>query len=116
MGIKTKKEENTMRPFKFFNSNPNRFDELVSWDFRENYHEEIGGHRVEVEWHSSFVEFLSRFDPAYYDTILIDEIRIPFDENNTYQDINSYNYESWIDEFVAHNGRVRVTWLNFDII
>lgn len=104
-----------MKPFKFLDGKINERD-VTSWDFYQNFDGPIGNYRLEIEWYSNFIEFLSRFDPDYHSPVLVDEIRIPFDENGTYQDINHHNFDMWDQEFITHEGRVRVTWLNFEIL
>jgi hypothetical protein len=102
-----------MRPFKFLNNKQFNLNEVATWDFYQDYNGEIGDHRIEVEWYDSFIDFLLNFNTDDY--VLIDEIRMLLTDN-TYIDINHNSFDTWVDEFTSHNGRVRIVWLNFDII
>ena len=101
-----------MRPFKFFNGRVTARD-VASWDFFQDYDGPIGEHRIEIEWCNSFLDFLAKFDEN--ETVLIDTIRMP-DGPDLNIDIGHHNYDFWWEDFIAHTGRVRVTWLNFNII
>jgi len=103
-----------MKDFKFLSKN-NSVDlyNAASWDFVEDYNGEIGNHRIEIAWFSSFIEFLTSFEPNEY--VLVDVIKIPFDDE-THVNVHHGNYDLWHPQFIEYDGRVRVSWLNFDIM
>ena len=102
-----------MKPFKFLSGRLTGLD-VASWDFHQDYEYPFPDrYHVEVEWHDSFISFLSKFNAD--DTVLVDEIKMPWGPND-YISLNHHTFDTWLDEFTSWDGRVRVTWLNFDVI
>ena len=105
-----------MKPFKFLSGRLTGLD-VASWDFHQDYEYPVPDvYRMEVEWYDSFLEFLYRFDTADY-PVLVETIRMPYGpDESDYIDIDCFNFELFCDDFINWNGRVRVTWLNFNVI
>ena len=87
---------------------------VASWDFHQDYeYPTPNTYHLEVEWYDSFLTFLSRFDVD--DTVLVTTIRMPYGPDLIgYIDIDFSNFDVFMDDFINWNGRVRVTWLNFN--
>ena len=102
-----------MRPFKFLNGKPSPWD-VASWDFHQDYAYPLPPqYQIEREYYDSFLSFLSKFDVD--DTVLVDVIRLVYDDDS-YMDIDHDNFDFFLEEFSEWNGRVKITWLNFDVI
>ena len=101
-----------MKPFKFLGGKMKQ-NEVAQWDFLLAHEGPVAPFHPVVEWHDSFSSFLSRFDVD--DTVLVTTIRMPYGPDLIgYIDIDFSNFDVFMDDFINWDGRVRVTWLNFN--